>query len=1022
MMERPPLEDRSGLPASSTQRRLWFDAEQRLDGAAFHSVLAWRVPGGLRGDALSAALNALVARHDALRATIRPVDGLLQQAIADPGPVVVSVRHLRDDLQARMREFFRAPMSLTSGPLFRARLFRSGDGSGVLMLVIHHIVVDGYSLDVLQRDLAELYAAAAESRRPLLTEPAPSFADFAVREAEEAGPLMDDLDRAAERLKGAATLPMPLDRRRPAVRSFLADRVEVMVPLDTCGDMVRLARACGSTPFAVVLSAFQISLARWCAAGDVVVGLAMANRGTPEVAELVGPLVNLVPLRTTIDESRTFAQQVQLAREDLFTALACQHVPFDRLVERSVPARVPGTAPLVQVAVGDNSAFAATRSDALGVRIDFTDPGVTHFDLALDLERHEGRLMLALSFATEVFDRPSIERLAARLLDVLARGCAQPHAVLATTGTVTDCELNELRLLGAGGEEGHHEDVVARIAAWPADRVAVVDGDAETTYGELLERASALAGELRARGVEAESAVGVFLPRSADLVVALLAALWVGAVYVPLDPVHPPDRLRFMADDCGLDLVVTSRALVPRLPSGTAVIAVDGIRSGDAAPYQVSHPGTLAYTIYTSGSTGRPKGVQVTRGALAHLAGWYASAFGIGHQDVVPHLAGTGFDASLLEVVPTLVAGARLLVVPDEHRVDPATLCELMEKAGVNAAFLVTPMFTALRESGDLPASLERVQVGGDELRSVPGGRFTLTNLYGPTEVTIVATAATLTAGDRPHIGGPRPGLRAHVLDQWLRPVPRGTVGQLCVAGSGLARGYRGSPGLTAERFVPDPLAGDGSRMYLTGDLVRWAAHGGLEYLGRTDGQVKIRGFRVEIGEVERAIAEVDGVRSVAVAVRRDPRTGEGLVAYYTGEAPPEALPAPVRRRLPSAMVPQRFVRLPALPTTPNGKVDRAALPACDTGGGRTRLPPEGPVAEIVAAAWSEVLGVSPINADDDFFALGGHSLLCARVAARLGAGLGLRVPISLMFDRPVLSELAAEVEALIVTQIEGTR
>jgi amino acid adenylation domain-containing protein len=581
---------------------------------------------------------------------------------------------------------------------------------------------------------------------------------------------------------------------------------------------------------------------------------------------------------------------------------------------------------------------------------------------------------------------------------------------------------------------------VRESAARYPDRPAVIAADGKLTYRELLDRAHILAQTLRSAGAGPESHVGVHLPRSADLAVALVAVLEAGASYVPLDPDYPADRLRFITEDTGLAVLVSHdpETDVPWarsctvVPPGPARGALPFPSAAPAAPLSTPPDDAVAYTIYTSGTTGRPKGVQIPHRGLGHLVDWYAREYELTHADRVPQLAGVSFDASILEMAPALAAGACLTVVPNEVRVDPSALCRFLDESAVTVAFLVTPVLMALEAAGaELPRRIRMIQVGGDELSAVPGGApYRLSNLYGPTEASVVSAASAQRDGAVVTLGGPLPGYRLYLLDELLRLVPEGTPGELCIAGVGVARGYVGQPGLTAARFVPDPFAADGSRMYRTGDRMQWNADGHLLFRGRTDEQVKIRGFRIEPAEVERVLLDLKEVGAVTVTVRESPVSGKQLVGYLVAAASAAGpldlgeIQAALGRVLPQHMVPSALVELAELPLTPNGKVDRAALARHEPLAplpGKDHRAPEGPVAELLAGVWAEVLSVPRLSGRDDFFALGGHSLMATRVAARMTDHLGISLPLSLYFEHKVLQDLADEIEQRLFAAIDAS-
>lgn len=1031
------------LPTTPAQRRIWLESRVRQDSEAgaviFHSALVLGLSSEVRLPALRSALAALVERHEALRTTFRFVGDELAQIVRPPFFPDLSVEEVEPGQDVvssdRQVEFFGAPFDLTSGPVFRAGVFVAGPDR-TLMIVVHHIATDGWSLGVLHRDLVELYSAEVTGCPPDLPEIGLRLTDIA-EQARTGDTEMrrDSLAHWENRLAGAPPLlELPLNRPRPSVRTHRGDRVVLELPPALCRQAREVARSADSSDFVVYLSALHVALSRWCGQDDVVVGTIVADRLEPGSEHVVGPLVNVLPLRARIDETTTFHQVLRWNRTTVLESMDHIGLGFDELVRHLVHDRLPGCSPLVQAVFNDVREVDPPLASPLGTPVPFAYPESTHYDLVVELEDDGAESSLALSFATDVLDREAVAAFGSRYLRQLGELCLRPDVPLWSHSVVSAAERAELLARGTGPPPTAVPDFVTRVeqaAARHPDRLAVVAPDATMTYRELVDRARRLARELRVVGAGPETPVGVHLPRSADLVVALVAVMGAGASFVPLDPNYPADRLEFMVEDAGIELMISRGTDATRPPGPLrAVITPDGDRPSAARDFDAPAGDSVAYTIYTSGTSGRPKGVEVPHSGLANLVDWYVREYELTCGDRVPHLGGVGFDAAILQVTPVLAAGACLVVVPDDVAADPEELCRFLDTSRVTAAFLVTPVFAAIEAVGArLPDRVRRVQVGGDELTVVPTGkRYRLSNLYGPTETSVVCSAGTQREGARVTLGGPLPGTRLYLLDGWLRLVPDGTPGELYVGGAGVGRGYVGRPGLTACRFVADPFAADGGRMYRTGDRMRWDGNGHLLFLGRTDAQVKIRGFRIEPAEVERALLDIDGVGAAAVVVAKGSGSDRRLVAYLVpapgaGPLDTAAIGACLRRGLPEAMVPAALVEVPELPLTPNGKVDRTALARREPPAARLAdfRSPEGPVAELLAAIWAEVLGVRPVSAHDDFFALGGHSLLVARVAARVRDRLGISIPLSLFFEHRELHHLADEIESRLLLAIDDT-
>ncbi|MEU9365112.1 amino acid adenylation domain-containing protein [Streptomyces avermitilis] len=1029
-----PHADRSSpLLASTAQRRIWFDHQLRSQAdpdssTVYHSTLALRLREQVDVTALQSAVESLVARHESLRTRYALAsDGVLHQVVDTAGPLKLHVEDCDGDEEvrrARMAEFFAVGFDLERGPLLRVGLFSLTDRDHVLFLVIHHIATDGWSMDLLHRELGELY----RSRTAELPQLGRQYADYAAWEQSdfERGAFADDLAFWREHLAGAPqVLPFPTDLPRPAERTFAAGCHRFEIPAATLARVERIARDCEASLFQTLLAAFQVLLARWTGQPDLVVGSVAANRRSAETEPIVGLFVNLLPLRGRMDESEPFSRLVARTRDTVLDAYDHQGVSFDRLVEAVAPTRAPGHNPLVQ-AVFTLAESVPGAGPEWGERLEFRETTRTQFDLTFAAGPGDGgALAVDAHFAADLFTPRTIERLAGRFVALLEELTRSPDKRLSLVPAVTAQEAAELDAFATRAPAGDVPmilDLFERQVRERPDAEAVVDGDTRLTYAQLGAEVDRVAALIGSRLMSPATPVGVCLPRSAAQVAALLGVLRAGAVYLPLDPAYPAERLDHLLRDSGCPLVLTNDTTRSRPAWTEHVELLDVSTTAPARPAARVRPSQPAYLIYTSGSTGRPKGVLVTHEGIGNFVSWYVDHYALTPDDRLSQLASPSFDAGLLDTLPALAAGASLTVLPDEDRLDPGRLWSRLADAGVTVAFLTTPLFAAAAvATADLPSdglALRSVQIGGDSLAGVPPELpFALDNLYGPTEATIAASCGRLEPGGAVHIGGPLRGMRVRVLDTWLRPVPVGSPGEVFLAGPGVALGYLGRPGLTAGRFVPDPWAGDGSRMYRTGDRARWRADGCLEYLGRTDAQVKVRGHRIEPGEIEAVLAARPGVAEAAVALRTPPG-GEAQLCAYLSLRPGADLDA-VRTRteqaLPGWMHPAVYTVLPELPLTANGKVDRDALPTPEARATAAFRAPAGPIEELVAEVWQEVLGLARVGADDDFFRIGGHSLLATRVLSRLADLSGCRLPLRTVFDHPVLADLARELEEAVV-------
>ncbi|HEX8694954.1 MAG TPA: amino acid adenylation domain-containing protein, partial [Longimicrobium sp.] len=834
---------------------------------------------------------------------------------------------------------------------------------------------------------------------------------------------------------------------RPAVQTFRGASVPVELSLELLERLQALGRSEGATLYMTLLGAFQVLLSKYGGSEDIVVGSPIAGRTRREVEELIGFFVNTLVLRTDLSGDPSFREVLRRVREVTLGAYEHQDVPFEKLVAELQPERSLSHSPLFQAMFtlqnaddGDGGgALAGLEASGVGAATE-----IARFDLSLTLYTIPQGLRGALNYSTDLFEPDTTLRMVRHLGRVLEQVAADVDARLSRLELLGEAEralvLEEWNRTGAESPADRciHEMFEVQAARTP-EAVAVVYEGESLSYAELNARANQLAHYLRWRGVGPEARVGICLERSLELVVSLLAVLKAGGAYVPLDPGYPAERLETMAADAGIALLLTIERLrdgVP-VPAGLRVISVDAAWPAIAAestenPESGAGPDTLAYVIYTSGSTGTPKGVMNAHRGVVNRLCWMQAQYGLGEDDVVLQKTPFGFDVSVWEFFWPLQQGARLVLArPDGHR-DPRYLQEVIERRGVTTLHFVPSMLQLFLEAVEAErcVSLRRVVCSGEALPASLAERFheqfesrvELHNLYGPTEAAVDVSHWACAPGDRTGvvpIGRPVWNTRLYVLDGALRPVPVGLTGELYIGGVQVARGYLGRPGLTAERFVPDLYAAEpGSRLYRTGDRVRWRSEGALEYLGRLDHQVKIRGFRIEPGEIEAVLRLQDGVRDCAV-VPREEGGDRRLVAYVVGEARADALRAHLRQSLPEYMVPAAFVSLDALPLTPNGKLDRKALPApAYTAEADRYVAPRTRVEELLAGIWTEVLRLERVGVHDSFFELGGHSLLVMRLLAHVRAAFDVEISIRFVFSMPTLEAMAEEIERRIYEDV----
>ena len=1018
------------LPASSGQARLWFIEQMDPGKATYHVPAALRLRGALDVAALQAALDALAARHEALRTTLAAgADGVVLQRVAPPAPVPLALDEStsEDALRARVADEAHRPFDLAAGPLFRARLHRVAPGDHLLQLTLHHVVADGWSVEVLFRDLAALYAGA---HLPAL---AVQHADHAAWERASLGGDAEaaHLEWWRAQLAGAPpVLELPTDRPRPPVQSHRGGEVPVVLPPALVEALRTVARQEGATLSMVLLAAWSFLLARCAGVDEVVNGVASAGRGRPELEGVAGFFVRTLPVRVEVGGGPAVRTLLARVREALLGAFEHQALPLERVVEALRPERSRSHSPLFQAMFVFQPAGAPAH-DLGGVRaVPVRVPlDIAQFDLTLEVEESAGGAAGVVQYASDLFDPATAARMARHLVRLLEGMAASPGAPVSSLEWMDAAERR--RVLEAWNRSGAvrhpagciHRLFAAQVAATP-DAVALVHGRERLTYAALDARANRLARVLAGRGVGPEARVGVCLPRTPDLVAAMLGVMYAGGAYVPVDPAYPAARIAETMRDAGAALVLADRASVERLEGGGAEVlaleaALDEGAGGEGPVDGGAGPGSLAYVLYTSGSTGKPKGVMVEHRNAAALLHWVRDAVPAGERACVLGSTSVTFDVSVGEIFGTLCWGGTLVLVESALEIGGAG-------GDVRLVATVPTAAAEFLRAGAIPAGVRAFNLAGEALTLdlvrglyATGTVETVRNLYGPTEDTVYSTAAVVPRdAERVTIGRAIDGSRAYALDPAGRPAPVGVPGELHLAGAGVARGYLGRPALTAERFVPDPFGPAGGRMYRTGDRVRWLDGGELEYLGRADQQVKVRGFRIEPGEVEAALRAHPAVGEAAVVARDDGPGGRRLVAYVTGG---DGLPAAaalrehLRRILPAYMLPAAFVPLDAFPRTTSGKLDRRALPAPPAGDDAADegTAPRTPLEAVVAAAWAGLLGVERVGAHDDFFALGGHSLLAARVAAALRGAVGADLSVRDVFEAPTVAALAARVEEI---------
>ncbi|MFF0143405.1 amino acid adenylation domain-containing protein [Streptomyces sp. NPDC005227] len=1045
-MERP-----ARIPLSPAQNRLWF--LNKLEGASATYVLplAVRLSGDLDRAALEAAIADVIGRHETLRTVFPEVDGEPQQLILEPDQVrpelpVVEVEAA--DLDEALRAAGNTAFDVTVDLPLRARLFATGPDHHVLLLVQHHIGNDGSSLAPLARDISLAYAARCAGTAPSWSPLPVQYADFTLWQRELLGAEGDPRSLVSEQLafwkrslQGVPDqLELPFDRPRPKVADYRGDTVPIRIDAELHRALHSLAQDTNTTLFMVLQAALATLLSRLGAGSDIPLGTPVAGRTDEALDDLVGFFVNTLVLRNDTSGNPTFRELLARTRETDLAAYSHQDVPFERLVEILNPERSLARNPLFQVMLVMHSNVApAFELPGLSAVTEDLTKDVTSFDLTFNFyEVTDGAGEPAgldgfLEYRTDLSDVSTAERFIEGLRLLLAAVAERPDLPIGAAELLSPTERSELLAEGAGGPAPEHRfftDLFQEQAALRPDAPALEHEGTVLTYAELNTRANQVARWLIREGVGSEQLVALAVPRSVEMVAALLGILKAGAAFLPVDPEYPADRIAFMLDDAAPVRVLTSREMAGRLPQdgpatlvlddAVALAGLDGANPTDAERTARLRPDGLAYTVYTSGSTGTPKGVAVTHRGICALAATVAEKYQVRPDDRVLQLASISFDMAFEDFLRAFCFGATL-VVPAPGPLVGDALGDYLEQRRISCADM-PPSVLATLPARHFPA-LRVLSVGGEACPPALTARWAdgrrMLNLYGPTESTISATASEPLSGTDPSastpIGAPVRGTRTYVLDERLRLAPRGVPGELYIAGEGVARGYLRRPGLTAERFVADPFGPAGRRMYRTGDLVRWRGDGQLEFVGRVDDQVKIRGFRIELGEIEAVLGRHPAVSQVAVVVREDRPGDKRLVGYVVAGsgsdgAGGDALRAHVGGLLPEFMVPSAFVVLDRLPLTTNGKLDRRALPApvyeTEVGGRGARTPQE----EILCGLFAEILGVPAVGVDDSFFELGGHSLLATRVVSRMRSVLGVELPVRTLFEAPTVAALTGRV------------
>jgi amino acid adenylation domain-containing protein len=1038
--------DRSSLPLSFSQQRLWFLDQFEPGSANYNIPRAYRIRGPLDINALHQAFNEIVHRHESLRTTFAVMGDAPIQHIAPMLELDIPLLEANDETTLHnliMAEANR-PFDLQQGPLLRAKIVRLADANHVLLFNQHHIISDGWSMGIFNRELQQLYAAFAQHKPSPLAKLSLQYADFAAWQQQQGESLAQQIDYWKQKLASIPILELPSDHPRPAVQRYCGAILNQYIATPLTAQLKHLAQQEQATLFMLLMAVFQTLLHRYSNQEDFTIGTPIAGRNHSELEDIIGFFVNTLVLRADLSGSPTLRQLLARVRETSLAAFSHQDVSFEKLVEELLPERDMSRNPLFQVMfVLQNTPHSeltlhGTRAEQIHIPVE-----TEKFDLSLYVMETANGLTCTFSYSTDLFDTATIERMAGHFRKLLQSVVSNPDQRVAELPLLSESEQKQLANWNNTDVDYHNDATIQQLIEQQVyktpDAIALVFNEHKLSYHELNRRANQLAHHLISMGARPETLVGLCLERSLEMVIAILGVLKVGAAYVPLDPAHPAERLYDILNDAQMPLLLCSNNTATKLADTLAKkIVLDGnwpiiADSADSNPAPYNALSSAAYVIYTSGSTGKPKGVINHQAGICNRLLWMQQTFQLSGNDAVLQKTPYSFDVSVWEFLWPLMTGARLVLAkPDGHK-DTAYLAQIIDEQNITIIHFVPSMLQLFLDTPEVKqhcCSLRYVICSGEALSPELVKRYynrlntPLHNLYGPTEAAIEVThwpcSQNTDIGTVP-IGKPIANTYIHLLDAQLRPVPIGIAGELHIGGIQLAHGYLNRPKLTAERFIKDPFSDElDARLYKTGDLARYLPDGNIEYLGRIDFQVKLRGYRIELGEIESLLRQHSSVKDAVAIVREDTPGDQRLTAYVIPEDNADntqALMNMLKAKLPEYMVPTDIVFLETFSLTTSGKIDRKSLP--EPAHDRLRLgneftAPRSPYEKRIARIWGEIMALENPGLHDNFFELGGHSLLATRVISRINRDFDTQLPLRNLFESPTIAGLA---QALLINK-----